>query len=148
MPTHFRGTAHQARALNAYICLMRAAESLTARLVPLMGGLTPSQFGTLEALLHLGPLAQRDLGRKLLKSGGNVTMVVDNLEARALVRRTRGPRDRRVVTVALTPAGRRLIRSLFPRHVRGIVEEMKCLTAREQDALRALCRRLGRKEKP
>lgn len=51
-------TAGEVAALDAYIKLMRAADSVTARLEPVMGsaGLTVGQFGTLEALLHLGPL--------------------------------------------------------------------------------------------
>jgi hypothetical protein len=70
MPTHYRGSTQEKAALDAYIKLMRAAESVTARLEPLMraADLTVGQFGALEALLHLGPLCQRDLGRKLLRS--------------------------------------------------------------------------------
>ena len=84
MPTHYRGTAQERAALDAYIKLMRAADSVTARLDPLMraAGLTVGQFGALEALLHRGPLCQRDLGRKLLRSGGNITVVVGNLARR------------------------------------------------------------------
>src|SRR5258705_13348158 len=90
---------------------MRAADSVTARLDPLMraADLTVGQFGTLEALLHLGPLCQRDLGRKLLRSGGNITVVVGNLARRGLVRRERRADDRRFITVTLTDKGRRLI---------------------------------------
>lgn len=72
-----------------------------------------------------------------------ITMVVDHLERRGLARRRRGPEDRRVVTVRLTGAGRRLIRRIFPRHVRAIVHEMKILAPGEQEALRVLCWRVG-----
>ena len=51
--------------------------------------LTISQFGVLEALYHKGPLCQRDIAAKILKSTGNITMVIDNLEKRELVRRER-----------------------------------------------------------
>ncbi len=59
MPTHYRGSAQERAALDTYIKLMRAADSVTARLDPLMRAahLTLGQFGTLEALLHLGPSA-------------------------------------------------------------------------------------------
>jgi len=146
MATHYRGSAQEKAALDAYIKLMRAADSVTARLEPLMraADLTVGQFGTLEALLHLGPLCQRDLGRKLLRSGGNITVVVGNLARRGLVRRTRGPHDRRFVTVTLTDKGRRLIGGIFPRHVRRIVREMGALSLAEQTELGRLCRQLGR----
>jgi MarR family transcriptional regulator, 2-MHQ and catechol-resistance regulon repressor len=145
MATHYRGSASEKAALDAYIKLMRAADSVTTRLDPLMraADLTVGQFGTLEALFHLGPLCQRDLGRKLLRSGGNITVVVGNLARRGLVRRTRGPRDRRFVTVTLTDKGRRLIGGLFPRHVQHVVREMGALTLVEQAELARLCRQLG-----
>ena len=64
---------------------------MLARVEPRLAaaGLTPTQLGVLEAILHKGPLTQRELGRKVLTSAGNMTDVVDKLEARGLVRRTR-----------------------------------------------------------
>src|SRR6267143_452594 len=146
MPTHYRGSAQERAALDAYIKLMRAADSVTARLDPLMraADLTFGQFGALEALLHRGPLCQRDLGRKLLRSGGNITVVVGNLARRGLVRRHRGPQDRRFVTVTLTDKGRRLIGGIFPRHAQYVVREMRALSLADQAELGRLCRRLGR----
>ena len=149
MGTHYRGTEEEVRALDAYIKLLRAADSTTSRLSRHMStkGLTVSQFGTLEALLHLGPLFQCDLGKKLLKSGGNVTMVVDNLQKRGLVERRREGEDRRFVKVSLTEEGRKLIGDFFPCHAAAIVEEMRALTPPEQEELGRLCRKLGRREK-
>ena len=150
MPTHYRGSAQERAALDAYIKLMRAADSVTARLDPLMraADLTFGQFGALEALLHRGPLCQRDLGRKLLRSGGNITVVVGNLARRGLVRRHRGPQDRRFVTVTLTDKGRRLIGGIFPRHVRHVVRELGALSPPEQAELGRLCRQLGLARRP
>jgi MarR family 2-MHQ and catechol resistance regulon transcriptional repressor len=149
MATHYRGSAQEKRALNAFIALMRAADSLGARLGAGLGehDLTASQFGILETLLHLGPLCQRALAQKLLVSGGNVTMVVDNLERRALVTRERSTTDRRLVTVALTPTGRKLISAVFPRHMATIVAQFQILSPAEQEALRRLCRTLGTQSK-
>ncbi len=148
MATHYQGTDQEKRALDAYIKLLRAAESVAARLAQELRDdqLTISQFGSLEALLHLGPMSQRQLGNKLLKSSGNVTMVIDNLEKRGLVQRQREAHDRRVVTLHLTADGRRLIEEIFPRHVDDIVAEMACLTAAEQDTLGQLCRKVGLEE--
>ena len=145
MGTHYRGRPAEVRALDAYIKLTRATSSVASRLAPGLAraGLTPTQLGVLEALLHLGPLGQRTLGAKLLMSGGNITAVVDNLERRGLVRRERRGDDRRNVTVHLTPQGRRLIESAFPAHVREIVEAFSALTAAEQDALGRLTKKLG-----
>src|SRR5437868_4309968 len=88
----------QALALDTYVKLVRATESVVARVTrPLAAvGLTEGQFGVLEMLLHLGPLSQREIGRKQFRSGGNVTVVVDNLEKRGLVHRERDRDDRRL----------------------------------------------------
>lgn len=148
MPTHYQGTPEEVRALNAFIKLTRATESLLSRLSQrgTMGDLTISQFGVLEALYHLGPMCQTALGNKLLKSSGNITMVIDNLEKRGLVRRVRDSEDRRFIKIVLTEAGRELIARLFPQHLAAIKEEMSVLTPEEQETLALLCRKLGKPE--
>ena len=145
MPTHFQGSTETKRALNAFINLARATNSLQARLsAQLEGqGLTVGQFGVLEALLHLGPMTQCVLGEKLLRSGGNITLVIDNLEKHGLVRRERQTEDRRTIVIHLTPKGMRLIKRVFPRHAKMILKEMSQLEPKEQEDLRRLCRKLG-----
>lgn len=145
MGTHFRGSPAQVAALDAYIKLMRAADSATARAhAVLPAGLTISQFGVLEALLHRGPLCQSELATKLLKSGGNITLVVDNLERGGWVRRERDRRDRRFITVSLTPKGRTFIQRLFPKVAESITRQFSLLSSEEQSALAALCRKVGK----
>jgi MarR family 2-MHQ and catechol resistance regulon transcriptional repressor len=150
MPTHYQGSAQEKLALDTFIKFTRAVESFLARLQHrgTMNGLTVSQFGVLETLYHLGPMCPGELSAKLLKSGGNITLVIDNLEKQGLVRREREIEDRRMVLVSLTEAGRELISRLFPGHVAAIVEEMNCLTVEEQETLGCLCRKLGKKENP
>lgn len=145
MPTHYRGSKNITQALNAYINLIRASDSVVARMNAGFEswGLTVGQFGVLEALLHLGPMCQKSLGEKLLRSGGNITLVVDNLEKRGWVRRERQTDDRRIIVVHLTAGGRQLISKVFPGHAREIADLMKFLTPREQRELRRICGKLG-----
>jgi len=145
MPTHFKGSKQSVRALNAFINLARASDSLMARLSLQLEseGLTTGQFGIMEALLHLGPMCQKTLAEKLLRSGGNITLVVDNLEKHGWVRRERQEDDRRKILVHLTPDGRQIISGIFPRHVEKVVQEMRRLEPQEQEALRNICRKLG-----
>jgi MarR family transcriptional regulator, 2-MHQ and catechol-resistance regulon repressor len=107
-------------------------------------GVSVSQFGTLEALFHLGPLCQHEIAGKLLKSGGNVTMVIGNLEKRGWIRRERVAGDRRMIRIHLTPAGRRRVAKILPAHVAAITRAMRNLSNEEQRGLRNLCRKLGR----
>jgi len=126
--------------------LVRAYDSLSSRLrAPLReDGLTVSQLGVLEALLHLGEMVQSELASKLLTSPSNLTTVLDNLERDGMVERRRSTEDRRQVEVSLTAAGRERIREVFPRHARRITELMTALDPGEQEELGRLCRKLGR----
>ncbi|HET7183555.1 MAG TPA: MarR family transcriptional regulator [Terriglobales bacterium] len=142
---HFHGTARQERALNVYVKLLRAADTVDSLLMSQVesAGLTPSQFGVLEALYHIGSLCLGELARKILKTSGNLTMVVRNLERRGLVTRTRQAADKRYYLVAITAKGRRLIAQLFPKHLERMVDLMSALTPSEQETLAALARKLG-----
>ncbi len=134
-----------AEALRAYVKLLRASKAVVARVEPSLAenGFTLTQLGVLEALLHLGPLSQRELGRKVLTSAGNMTDVIDKLQRRGLVVRSRKPGDRRAVRVALTAEGQAKIEALFPTHARDIAAAMSGLTAGELAQLGILLRRLG-----
>ena len=116
MRARYQGNPEEARALRTYVKLMRAAESVTARTHRHLSstGLTISQFAVLEALYQLGPLSQREIGQKILRSSGNITMVIDNLEKNGLVRRERNEADRRFFIVHLTAKGYNFINKIFP----------------------------------
>ena len=135
-------------ALNSYTKLMRAAETVTVRVSRTMSaaGLTISQFGVLEALHHKGPLCQRDIAAKILKSTGNITLVIDNLEKQGLVTRERVNEDRRFLTIKLTGKGTSLIKAVFANVEAAIVAEMGTLTEDEQELLGQLCKKLGLQE--
>jgi len=146
MPSHYAGSPSEKLALDTYIKLVRATDSVMGRIA--RGGtlgMSPSQFAVLECLYHLGPLPQNDIASKLLKSGSNMTLVIGNLEKQNLVHRERSSEDRRVVNVSLSDEGRQRIVSLLPTHVAAIVDEMNALTPDEQRLLGDLCRKLGRK---
>jgi MarR family 2-MHQ and catechol resistance regulon transcriptional repressor len=146
MPTHFEGCEGIVRALNAYINLVRASDSVLSKIAVHLEseGVTMGQFAVLEALLHLGPMCQHALAEKLLRSGGNMTLVVDNLQKQGWVKRVRQEKDRRMVEIHLTPKGRRLITRIFPEHAKVIAQVMGELTPAEQEDLRRIARKLGR----
>lgn len=145
MPTHYTGSRAELRVLNTFIKLKRCVDSLSTRLAErnTIGDLTFSQFGVLEALYHLGSLTQGEISAKMLKSGSNLTTVIDNLERAGLVCRERDTKDRRVIHVHLTEAGTRKIEAVLPGHVAALVEEFSVLSASEQETLGALCKKLG-----
>jgi len=149
MGTHYTGSSSEKNTLNTFIKMMRATESINNRLNKHLAevDLTVSQFGTLEALYHLGPLNQRAIAEKLLKSGGNITMVIDNLEKSGYVTRKKDPQDRRAVLIHLTEKGDEFINEFFPKHLDKIKQEFSVLSDSEKKQLAAMCKKLGLQEK-
>ena len=104
-------------------------------------GLTDNHYNVLRILNGAGePLAQVEIGRRMLSSRANVTKLVDLLESRKLVKRL-ACGDRRVNLVALTEAGARFLGETVAEVVGFAEEAMSPLTKEEQ---RALCRLLGK----
>jgi MarR family transcriptional regulator, 2-MHQ and catechol-resistance regulon repressor len=150
MPTHYQGTAREKRALDSFIKLLRAGNTVAtdANRGLAKHDLSASQFAVLEALYHVGSLCLSELSEKILRTAGNLTMVVDNLEKRGLARRVQGAKDRRFVSVEITARGRDLLKRVFPEHAARIAELMSRLTPEEQAELGALCRKLGGVDEP
>src|SRR5215211_1849714 len=131
MPTHFTGSRAEMRTLDTFIKLTRCTNSLLTRLAErnTIADLTYSQFAVLETLYHLGPMTQGEVSQKVLKSGSNMTTVIDNLERDGLVRRERDAQDRRVIHIHLTEAGSSKLEAVFPGHVAALVDEFSVLSA-------------------
>ncbi len=149
MATHYRGTKQERRALDTFIKLMRATDSVRQRLEPMITkhGVTAAQFGVLETLWHLGPMNHATLAEKRLVTRGNITSVIDILERDGLVNRRQATDDRRHRIVQLTAKGRRLVERIFPDQLTAIVDDFRVLSPKEQDDLSALCRKLGRQNR-
>jgi MarR family 2-MHQ and catechol resistance regulon transcriptional repressor len=132
-------------ALSLWVKLTRAHDTfnhLTAANIRSFG-LTPAQFGVIECLGHLGSMLIGDLTKKHLVSGGNMTVVVDNLEKEGLVERTVNKEDHRAFYVKLTPKGKRLFDKIFLRHARYVVKLASTLSESEQLELGTLLKKLG-----
>ena len=128
---------------------MRAANAARSHASHHLGdtGLTLTQFAVLEALYHLGSMSLSEIAKKILTTGGNLTMVVGNLEKQGLALRQGSPQDGRVLILVLTPKGKKLMRELFPQHAGAIVDFMGSLSSKEQERLSELLRQLA-KAKP
>lgn len=145
MGTKFKGAKEDSRALDVYIKFTRAYESLGSKVNLLLSkyGLSESQFGILDALFYLGPLTQKEIAKKIFKSGGNVTMVVDNLEKNNYVVRKKNLNDRRVFEISLTDKGKKLFKKIFPKYLKIIKNSIGTLNEFEQLEMQKFCKRIG-----
>lgn len=115
---------------QAFSTLQRTLHAITNDIFSILprSNLTSSQFRVLEAIHREGPLCQRDLADKILKTTGNVTTVIDNLEKQGLAECIRGKKDRRFFEVVLTPAGSSLIKKLYRLYAQQIEKVMNRVT--------------------
>ena len=141
----YKGPKKEALALETFVKLMRSSNTISSEVNNYLAKnkLTMSQFGVLEALYHIGPMYQRDLAEKILKTTGNITTVIDNLEKRKLVERQREMKDRRYFKVVLTASGKRLTKKVFPDYAAQIEKSIGRLNMTEQRELARLCKKLG-----
>ena len=133
-------------ALSMWVKLARASDTLarlTAKDIDHYG-LTIPQFGVIESLGHLGPMKIGEMCSKKMMSGGNITVVIDNLEKQGLVERVKTEDDRRAYLLQLTDKGQEKFKEMFPRHA-IFVENIVCsaLTETEQTQLSVLLKKLG-----
>jgi MarR family transcriptional regulator, 2-MHQ and catechol-resistance regulon repressor len=132
-------------ALTLWVKLARASSTfsrLTGKDIE-QYGLTQPQFGVVETLGHLGPMTIGDLSKKMLVTGGCVTVILDNLEKEGLVERIRSTEDRRVIKVQLTTKGDTLFKNIFVRHAERVTQLASVLDEAEQIQLSTLLRKLG-----
>src|SRR5580658_5785602 len=131
--------------LKLWVVLARANQAIAARSRQDIErhDLTSSEFGTLEVLYHKGDLPVGEIRDRVLLTSGSMTYVVDKMVRRGLVARRQCPQDQRVTYVALTPAGRRLMASIFPGHAEAIRQATAGLTPDEKRLTIALLKRLG-----
>lgn len=104
---------------------------------------THGQLAVMEALDSLGPMCMREISDKILKTAGNVTVVVDTLEKRGFVKRECLEGDRRKLMVHITPEGHEWLSRVLLPCMQRVVEQFSSLSEEERNELGRLCRKLG-----
>jgi DNA-binding MarR family transcriptional regulator len=92
---------------------------------------TPMQYGVLCCLWQEDGLATTAIVETLKALGGTLTIVLDGLESRRLVKRKRSTADKRVSKVFLTDDGKRLESTILEEVIKLQEEMFDQLTAKE-----------------
>lgn len=132
-------------ALSTWVKLARAYASFSKKSNDSIKsfGLTQPQFAVIEVLGHLGPLKVGEICNKMLVSGGNMTLVLDNIEKLGYLERVPSKEDRRAILVQLTAKGHEIFDETFKTHAEHITRLMSVMTAEEQKSLGELLKKLG-----
>ena len=103
-------------------------------------GMTVTQWRALGVLLHSTGVTNSDLVRHLEIEAPSVTSLVNGMERKGWVKRTRSTSDARVKQLSLTPRGRRLIEDA--REAKAPIEERMAstLSTGERATLKRLLR--------
>ena len=101
---------------EAFLSLLRSAEKLQARVAAMLKphGLSPTQYNALRILRGAGKkgLACSEIGERMINRDPDITRLMNRLEDRGLVKRSRDEQDRRVTTARITAGGLELLKSL------------------------------------
>lgn len=103
-------------------------------------GLSVAQFDLISTLSQFEGITQQDLASRLFVTKGNVSGLVDRLEASGLVERRSIPGDRRSHAMHLTEKGRALARAGIAAQVDYVERTLGRLPASERRALDAILR--------
>jgi DNA-binding MarR family transcriptional regulator len=104
------------REQEAYLSLLRTADALQAQVEARLKefGLTGTQYNALRILRGAGPegLPCREIGERMITRDPDITRLLNRLEDRGFVERTRARHDRRVIYGKITAAGLKLLHDL------------------------------------
>jgi MarR family transcriptional regulator, organic hydroperoxide resistance regulator len=112
------------REQEAYLALLRTADALQTQVEAWLKefGLTGTQYNALRILRGAEPggLPCREIGERMITHDPDITRLLNRLEDRGFVKRTRAKNDRRVICGKITPAGLKLLRAMdSPLEKRG-----------------------------
>jgi DNA-binding MarR family transcriptional regulator len=105
-----------------------------------VAGLTGPQLWAIKVLTESAPIMVSDLARRMYLHPSTVIGILDRLETRGLVIRTRSTVDRRVVTVGLTRRGKETVKKV-PTVAQGLL--LKGLEELSDNDLKVISEGLG-----
>jgi len=105
-------------------------------------GLTDAQWQPLFSISQLKGGTATDVARRLNCDTGALTRMLDRLEEKGLIARTRSHEDRRVVHLRLTPEGEQAV-AIVPHVLAEVLNHrLRDFDRSEVDALKSMLRRL------
>jgi DNA-binding MarR family transcriptional regulator len=107
-------------------------------------GLDLPHYEVLAAVYRYPGMTQQELAEKLLVGRSNLSMLLPEMERRAMVERRADAQDKRLRRLFLTPEGEAQAREGLAVQVRLIEHMMAALTEQECEQLGDMARRVGK----
>ncbi len=107
-------------------------------------GLNITEFGTLDALYHKGPLTVNAILEKVLVANSSMSYVLEALGKKGLITRTRNPDDKRSYLIALTDKGKDTFECMYETHRKNMRAHLDVLDDHEEKELQRLLKKIGK----
>src|SRR5258708_23577920 len=142
-PSRNRDSGLRRPSVIGWLHLLRISHRVLQATASQLSGwnLSNAQFDVLSQVGAAEGISQLDLAKRLFVTQGNITQLLDKMEARGLIRRMPEGRTKRLY---LTPAGRQLFDEAVPFHQDFIAAQFSGLTPDEQRQLAHLLAKLDR----
>ena len=107
-------------------------------------GLNVTEFGTMEALYHKGPLSISQILKKVLIANSSMSYVLETLETKEYVQRKKNPKDKRSFVIELTEKGKTTFECMYDHHKKTIRARLDALSEDEEKTLQSLLKKIGK----
>src|SRR5579862_4302540 len=101
---------------EVFLNLVRTTDALSRGVEDILklAGLSHAQYNVLRILRGAGEqgLCCREVADRMITRDPDITRLLDRLERREFLTRSRDSRDRRVITVRIAPAGQKILKDL------------------------------------
>jgi DNA-binding MarR family transcriptional regulator len=122
-----------------FLNVVRTADQLQRRIGELLksSDLSATQYNVLRILRGAGEagLACGEIGERMVTRDPDITRLLDRLEKRGFVSRSREKEDRRVVTARIAPAGLDILRKLDEPIIHMHRSQLGHIDTKQQDTL-------------
>jgi DNA-binding MarR family transcriptional regulator len=133
------GTEESSRLIVEFYERLTAWESTVVR----DSGLTTAQNHAIEIVGHAGAIQMKDLAIKIGVTTGTLTVAVDRLEEKNLLKRVSHQTDRRSYLIELTEAGRKVFEKHHALHLDLTRNVLESLTDEEKSQFRLLLKKVS-----
>ena len=130
--------------LHSFIGISRGANRAMKRASGIFRehGLTTMQFAVLEVLYHKGDLKIGEIIEKILSTGGNMTVVIRNLEKQGYITKVVDPKDKRSMLIDLSDSGKNLIDDCFNKHMEYVKSSLQDLSKEDKNIVIDILRKV------
>jgi len=105
-------------------------------------GVTTPQFNVLKILYRSGNMKVCEIIQKTFSTGGNMTVIIDNLHKFGYIEKTCCPEDKRSTLINITKSGREKVEEIFPEYLKTLEEILKSFTKDEKKTFEILINKL------